>query len=242
MIKAIVIEDEVKAASALKKMLKIIAPEIAIISESTNVKEAVKIINESQFDLLFLDIQLKDGNAFELLDQCANFNFSILFTTAYNEYAIKAIKYSALDYLLKPINPEELELAIEKVKETIKRKTDYELMLKNFNDNHKNQEKNIVLHTHTQTYIVAEKNIIALQADGAYTRFLTTKGEILVSRNLKYYQDVLNATIFLRPHKSYIVNKNYIQSISDNFIKINDVISIPISVRKHQEINQLFKR
>ena len=242
MIKAILIEDEVNAASALKKMLKIIAPEIAIINEATNVKEAVQVINVSQFDLLFLDIQLKDGNAFELLDQCSNLNFSILFTTAYNEYAIKAIKYSALDYLLKPINPEELEQALEKVKETIKRKTDYELMLKNFNDNHKSEEKNIVLHTHTQTYIVAEKNIIALQADGAYTRFITTKGEILVSRNLKYYQDVLNAIIFLRPHKSYIVNKNYIQSISDNFIKINDVISIPISVRKHQEINQLLKQ
>ena len=242
MIKAILIEDEVNAASALKKMLKIIAPEIAIINEATNVKEAVQVINVSQFDLLFLDIQLKDGNAFELLDQCSNLNFSILFTTAYNEYAIKAIKYSALDYLLKPINPEELEQALEKVKETIKKKTDYELMLKNFNDNHKSEEKNIVLHTHTQTYIVAEKNIIALQADGAYTRFITTKGEILVSRNLKYYQDVLNAIIFLRPHKSYIVNKNYIQSISDNFIKINDVISIPISVRKHQEINQLLKQ
>ena len=137
MIKAILIEDEVNAASALKKMLKIIAPEIAIINEATNVKEAVQVINVSQFDLLFLDIQLKDGNAFELLDQCSNLNFSILFTTAYNEYAIKAIKYSALDYLLKPINPEELEQALEKVKETIKKKTDYELMLKNFNDNHK---------------------------------------------------------------------------------------------------------
>ena len=91
MIKAILIEDEVNAASALKKMLKIIAPEIAITNEATNVKEAVQIINASQFDLLFLDIQLKDGNAFELLDQCSNLNFSILFTTAYNEYAIKAI-------------------------------------------------------------------------------------------------------------------------------------------------------
>lgn len=240
MIKTLIIEDEPQARSGLKKMLSLIAPELEVVGETVSISESLFFLKNNTIDLAFLDIELEDGHSFKLLEQLDTVNFKIIFTTAFNDHAIKAFKFNALDYLLKPINPNELQAAIQKANQKIK----YDLQFKNLlklSDSQENQK--ITLKTSDNTYIVPIANIIRLEAEGAYTKFITTTNTILVSKNLRFYEELLAAYKFIRTHQSHLINYTHIIKIitkQQNVLLSNDD-SVPISTRRKKEVAQAVK-
>lgn len=239
MIKTILIEDEINVRSALKKILHIIEPKINIIAETGYVSEALTLINTHKPDLVFLDIELEDGNGFDILKQLQIIDFKIIFTTAYNQHAIKAFKYSAIDYLLKPMDPSDLQDAIKRVIIDIDNKKEHQNLLKILKENINNKEKKIVLKTTERRYIIAINDIIRLEAYGAYTIFVCKTQKITISKNLKYYQDLLTDD-FIRCHQSHVINKKYILSINKGEkLKLSNNDLVPISIRKKSEIIQI---
>jgi len=236
MIKAILIEDEINARESLKKIISYIDSSIEIIGESGFVKEGIELINSLNPDVVFLDIELEDGTSFDVLNRLNNRSFQIIFTTAYNQHAIKAFKFSAIDYLLKPIDPEELKQAIDRVKANIDKENRHQDLIEVLNNNIENKEEKLVLKTADNRYVLNVKNVIHLIADGSYTHFITSEKKITVSKNLKFYEDILGNT-FIRCHQSHLVNSNHIKSIEkNNFIKVSNSDLIPISTRKRKEI------
>lgn len=154
MIKTIVIEDEVNVREALKKMLHIIEPAIEVVAETAFVSDAVNLIKTYKPALVFLDIELEDGTGFDILNKLDNLDFNIIFTTAYNQYTIKTFKYSAINYLLKPIDPGELESALDRTIKNINDKKEHQELLQVLQKNHNKKAHKIVLKTTEQRYIV----------------------------------------------------------------------------------------
>ena len=236
MIRTVIIEDEKNAREGLKKMLAIIAPDCLLVGESGLVKESIQMIKEMQPELVFMDIKLEDGNSFQILNELNNINFKIIFTTAYNQYAIKAFKFSATDYLLKPIDPNELKVAIEKSILNLKKEKHHKELIDLLKHNIQGKEEKIILKTTEQQYILFINEIIRLEADAAYTIFYTKKEKIIVSKNLKHYQDLLGDE-FIRCHQSHLINTNYIVSIHKNeSLQLSNGELIPIASRKKKEI------
>ena len=242
MIKTLLVEDEINVRSALKKMLHIITSNIEIVAETGLVSEAIKLIKTQKPDLIFLDIELEDGTGFDILKQVENIDAKIIFTTAYNQYALKAFKYSAVDYLLKPIDPEELQKATHRAIKDIKNKKEHQDLLNVLKNNLQEKEQKIILKTTEQRYVIAVKDIIYLEADGAYTVFFTINNTIIVSKNLKYYQDILSSD-FIRCHQSFLVNKNHIKGLNkQNQIALSKGDFVPVSTRKKAEITEIISK
>ena len=238
MINTIIIEDELNVREGLKKMLAIIAPSIHIVAETAYVSKAIDLIQLHKPDLVFLDIELEDGTGFDILNQLKKIDFNIIFTTAYNQYAIKAFKYSAIDYLLKPIDPLDLENAIKRATENIKYDNEHEELLKILQNNIDKKEAKIVLKTTEQRYIFKTKDIIRLEADGAYTLFVTTTNKVIVSKNIKFYQDILDHN-FIRSHQSHLINKKHVKGVKGYNIILSNNDIVPISTRKKTDIIKL---
>ena len=239
MIKTIIIEDEINVRKALIKMLQVIEPSVKIIGETGYVKEALDLIITKKPALVFIDIELEDGTGFDFLKQLENIDFKIIFTTAYNQYAINAFKFSAIDYLLKPIDPTELQNAVKRAISTIKNEKEHQELLEVLKNNIEKKEQKIVLKTIEQRFVIPIKDIIRLEADGAYTLFITTNQKIIISKNLKYYQDLLNDD-FVRCHQSHLINKKHIIAIEKNEkVKLSNNDLVSISVRKKTEMIQI---
>ncbi len=240
MIKALIIEDEKNTLEALKKMLQILEPSIQIVGETGAVSNAVYLIQTQQPQLIFLDIQLEDGSGFDLLEKIEDPDFKIIFTTAYNNFAIKAFKFSTIDYLLKPINPSDLQEALTKAIAQIHTETRYQELLSVLKNNINNQTPKIVVKTNNENHIIYVKDIIRLEAFGAYTIFVTQDKKITVSKNLKYYQDLLTDS-FIRCHQSHLVNIQYIDHIHQNKLFLSNKEFIPIATRKINKIKEIIK-
>ncbi|MCF6350788.1 MAG: LytTR family DNA-binding domain-containing protein [Flavobacteriaceae bacterium] len=241
MIKVIIIEDEINVRAGLKKMLKILEPTLKIVAETGFVNQAIQQIKKEKPDLIFLDIKLEDGTGFDILKQLKNIDFKIIFTTAYNEYAVNAFKFSAVDYLLKPIDPIELQGAIKRALFNIGNEKEHQDLLAVLKNNLVTKVQKIVLKTTKQHYIIYVKDIINLKADGAYTHFITTNKKITVSKNLKYYQDLLSTT-FIRCHQSHLVNSKHIMGLNKECLQMSNHSLIPISTRKKAEIIKLIHK
>ncbi len=240
--KAIIVEDEKGAAEVLYFMINRVVHDIEIVSLTDSVEEAYKEINKHKPDLVFLDIKLKDKTAFDLLEKFEKIDFKIIFTTAYNNYAINAFKYAALDYLLKPIDPLDLKNAITRAKNYFTQNVEYQKMLIKLKQFINEQNKNIVLNTSKGKTLVNKDDIIRLEADGAYTVFVLKNKNVIVSRNLKYYEKILESSHFLRVHQSHLVNMNYLASIERNEkILLKNGDKVPISTRKKQEVLNFLK-
>ncbi len=241
MIKTIIIEDEVNVRNALRKMLTILEPSINVIAETGYVSDAVKLIKTEKPDLIFLDIELEDGTGFDILRQL-DVNFSIIFTTAYNQYAINAFKFSAIDYLLKPLDPTELQEAIVRAKQQIENKKEHQELLNSLLNNIDKKEKKIVLKTTEQHFVLYVNEIIRLEADGAYTVFVTKNQKIIISRNIKYYQNILGEE-FVRCHQSHLVNLKHILGMDKNgFLQLSNRELITVSTRKKSEVIRLINK
>jgi two-component system LytT family response regulator len=215
----IIIDDEQKAREILQKMLqRYFSKRIEVLAMADSVKQAVALINEHKPDLVFLDIEMPEENGLQLFSYFKVHNFDVIFTTAYEQYAINAIKFAALDYILKPINQIELGDAITKLekKDRINKNTSLHIenLLHNLNLNSDDFNK-IVLPTIDGYELVKIRNIIYCKADGNYCDIYTVTNEIIsISKPLKFVEDLLPKNSFFRPHKSFLINLNYIKSIS----------------------------
>jgi two-component system LytT family response regulator len=237
--KALIVEDEVDARKVLIYFLQEFFPDIHIIGEAATIVKAKQLIEKHNPDLLFLDVRLEDGTAIELLEQIEHHNFQTIFTTAYDHYAIKAIKFDAVDYLLKPINPEEFKQGVLKAIEQIKNRKE---TLTNTHTALSN-DTTISIKTSDKTYIVPINNIIHLMADGAYTTIITEKDTIVASKNLKYFETVLPADLFIRTHQSHLINTQHIQSINrDGLLQLSNNNLVPVAFRKKSLVRNLLKK
>jgi two-component system LytT family response regulator len=209
MIHAIIVDDETRSCDVLSKMLKLYCPDIRVKGTAHNIETAKELIKTEKPQLVFLDIELPDGNSFLLLDQLEEIDFKIIFITAFSDFAIKAFKCSALDYLLKPLNIDELVAAVDKYKQ-FAGNTDNQLQLAQLKENispRTDKLKTIGLSTLTEIRFVNIEDIIRLEASNNYTCFHMTNGEkITVSHTIKYYEELLQDNHFMRVHQSHIIN------------------------------------
>lgn len=208
MLKAIILEDEEDSRKLLHSFLEDYCPGIKVLASVDNVASGMDAIYTFQPDVVFMDIELKGETCFDLLQKLSDIRFEIIFTTAYDSYMLKAIKFSAIDYLLKPLNVQELKVAVAKVekkrKEAMYNKS-LEVLLSNFRNNY--QDHKIAISSADGFVFVKVSNIIYLQSDGAYTSFFLKHDEKLItSKNIKEYEDLLIDHNFFRIHKSYIIN------------------------------------
>jgi len=238
--RAVIIDDEPKARKNIINIINLINTDIQIVGEGEDIKSGVKVISEMKPDIVFLDIQMPGGSGFQLLDKFPIINFKVIFITAFDNFAIKAFKYSAIDYLLKPIDPQEFKKAMEKLNSIIQ-KEDYSLKIKTLLNNisdDKNQK--IVLKTSEGFHIIKIKDIIRCESDKGYTNFFLHDGKtILVSSIIKGYDEMLSEKGFLRTHQSHLINMDYIKSFikSDGgYIVMQDGATVPVSKRRKEAI------
>lgn len=215
--------------------------QIEIVGEAGTVEDAVQVILSTKPDIVLLDIELKDGNCFQVLHKCKPYKFKPIFITAYNQYAIKAIKFSAIDYILKPVNEYEfcnaVELAIGQLNDD-KEGVRIDNFHKHYTD--KTETKKIVLRTSDALHVIPIKDILYCNSDNSYTTFhICDCRKIVVSKSLKDYCTLLEEFQFIRPHQSYLVNINaisYIDKTDGGFIIMSNGKEIPISSRRKQVI------
>lgn len=234
--KCIIIDDEIRARKMLKSIVSELGSNYEIVGEAENVEKGVELINNTKFDLLFLDIKMPDGTGFNVLEKIKERKFKVIFTTAYDQFAIKAIKYSALDYILKPIDSDELKEALKRAEKEGDKSENIDLLLE---DNRKKDgPEKIVLSTYRGMHVVPVKDIIRCEADDYYTKFvIKNHKDIIVSKTLKHFNNILDDDIFLRVHKSHLVNLNYIQTYvrSDGgYLKLKNEEKVPVSRRKKE--------
>lgn len=239
----IIIDDEKRARVNLQLLLEEYCPEIEVLAECENLSQGVKAIRKLQPDVVLLDIEMPGHSGLELLDffDEDEVNFSIIFTTAYNEYAIRAFKFSAIDYLLKPINPDELKNAIYRASKQKQKITDYKVFKENVNSLDK-----IAVPSGSSLIFIDLSNLLYIKGDGAYSEVNMLNGtKYVVSRNLKNFEDILSQSPdFFRAHKSYIVNLNYVSSYNKadgGSLFLNNNISVPLSPEKSQLILERVK-
>jgi len=238
--KILVIEDEFRTRKAIISIAEKIGDDISVVGWAENVEQSIKLIEEKRPDLVLMDIQLTDGTAFDVLKEIDTVDFRIIFLTAYENYAIEAIKFSAFDYLLKPFTEEELTASILKFKDTMNtesKEKSVEVLLNNLKEN---TNKKIILKTNNDLHIVSISSIVRCEAESSYTHFFLYNGtEITVSKNLKKFEQDLKPYHFVRVHNSHIINVDYITKFSNNnggVIELINGTTIPVSKRKKEEL------
>ena len=245
--KILIIEDEKKSREGLKNLIEEFCDEATVVGMASNVQEGLQQINEKNPDLLMLDIEMQSATGFDLLEKVDSFNFEVIFTTAYEQYAIKAIKFSALDYLLKPIDVQELKQAIEKARMKRSLNTVNErvsLLLKNMRvDNPKTRK--ITLSTSEGLVFIPVQDIIRCEAQGAYTNFhLRNNKKIMVSKNLKEYENLLGDSGFFRIHNSHLVNLSEVERFiksEGGYAVMKDGAKVAVSQTRKEEFLELMR-
>jgi len=243
--KVLIIDDENKTKDFIKKLLISFGHNFEIYTDGSNVETGIRAINKIKPDLVFLDIQMPDGNGFDVLKGVEDKDFEIIFITAYQEYAIQAIKFSALAYILKPIDVEELELSVEKAMATIKKKKN-DVQFNALADNmDREKKKKLVLKTQESVYVLELKDIIRCEADKNYTSFFLNNGKrILVSKTLKEYDLLLSGYSFFRVQQSHLVNLDFIDrydKVDGGAVIMKDGSSVPLSPAKKEQFFQIIE-
>jgi len=246
MIKAMIVEDKTAAIELLRYIIKEHCPEITSVVSATSVAEALPLIHNFQPDILFLDIQMPQETGFDLLAKVKQWNFEVIFTTAYNEFAIQAIRFSALDYLLKPIEPDALIQAVERYKSKRLYSKGGEALYRNFIHNitaEAGRPLKLALPGMSDIQYVDTRDIMRLQADRNYTRFYFTKAKPFISsKTLLEYEKTLDGSGFIRVHKSHLVNSMHIASYDKTgIITMSDGTQVEASRRKRDVVVNLFK-
>ncbi|MFY8096943.1 MAG: LytR/AlgR family response regulator transcription factor [Flavobacterium sp.] len=241
MLRAIVIDD---IESIRKKNISIIkssCPNITIIGEADSVDSGVKLIKQLLPDIIFLDVEMSDGTGFDLLQKLKPVNFKVIFITGYEDFAIRAFRFSAIDYLLKPLQSEELIEAVKKAENSLTQEV-FEMKLNNLFTNlerPKNIQK-LILKTADRIYSVNMQDIVNCESDKNYTTFYFINApKLVVSTNLKEYENMLTPFNFFRTHQSHLINMAYfdhfIKTDGGNTIVMKNKTTIPLSVRKKEE-------
>lgn len=244
MIRCVIVEDEEMARGVLKSLLAQYCQDVMVCAEADDVNSGRMIIDAYRPDLVFLDIEMPGGGGFKLLNSIENPNFEVIFTTAYEQFAIKAIRHDALDYLLKPIDPKELIAAVEKVKEAKYKKNlekQYDNILKNL-DPEQLVVRKISLSTTDKIHLIDVDDIIRCESDNYYTIIFFQDGtNLMVSKTLKEMEQKLEEFDFVRTHKSHLVNirciKNFIKD--EMMVVLTNDAKVPVSKRKKEKIMEV---
>ncbi len=240
MMKAMLIDDAPNATEALTNMLRMTSPDVEVIATANDPIIGLEQLRTQPPDLLFLDIQMPHMTGFELLEKLGKFNFSVIFTTAYDQYALQAFKVSAVDYLLKPIDLDELEAAVGKVRERMKSPmTDFSALEKLFQQVQKPEPQRIALPVGDGLMFVPVADIVRLESDSNYTMFyLTSRDKILVSRTMGHFEALLPKHQFCRVHYSHLINiaqiKRYIKT-DGGYAEMSDGSKVEITRRKKDD-------
>ncbi len=236
MIKVVIVEDNFVALNVLKKMIFNYFSDIEIVGEATNVEDSIKLLKTINPDLVFLDIELPDGNAFNILDSIENYNFKVIFVASHDNYAIKAIKFSALDYIIKPVLKRELVEAIVKFKKNYNTQLNNDIQHSVLKENMGGKSKKIVLSTSKEVLVVDTNDIMHLESDSFYTHIYLRNGEsIFMTKTLKEFNTMLSEYGFVRIHNSHLVNIKYITSFNKKdggHVVLNENTILPVSRRR----------
>jgi len=243
MIRAVIIDDEKNNIAHIIGVIKKLDLSITIVGMASSADEGIKTILATDPDLLFLDIQMPNKNGFDLLKALPHYQFEVIFVTAYDQYGIQAVKLSAIDYLLKPVNPEELKIAINKVKEKLNKKKEnlqLENLMKLIRDKDVKKDHKLALASTKEIRFVPTGDIIRCESSNAYTEFFLTDGKsVLVSKPIFEYEELLASYDFIRCHQSHLVNKKFIKSLikeDSGYLLLNDDTRIPLSRGKKENV------
>ena len=245
-IKSIIVEDEYSAREALKAYIQKYCPQIELLGEAADAKQAIELIHQKRPQLVFLDVELPFGNAFDILESCKGVPFETIFITAYSEYSLRALNLSAAYYILKPVNIEELIVAVNKVQEILEKQQIYDrnlIVIENFKSEDF-ETKSVLLPTMEGFELIKMKNIVRLQGNGNFTDiYLIDGSKKMACRFLKHYEEILPHP-FLRIHKSHIINLHYVTSYikSDGgYVVLQDKSEILISQSYKDQFLEKFK-
>ena len=246
--KILLVDNEKEIRLVLKDMVAACANGLHIIEEADGVASGIAKINSFMPDIVLLDVEMNDGTGFDLIKQIPNPAFQLIFTTAHNQYAIQAIKYSAIDYLLKPIDPTELNNSLQKATKNISSQTMQQqlaVLMQQFG-NKQEPERQIVIKDIDKTYFIKMADILYCEAEGSYTKFYLTNSEpIFVSRNLRFYEELLEPAGFFRTHHSCLVNptkiKIYDRKTDSGTLILEGGHTVPVSQRKKDFVLHLLE-
>lgn len=247
MLKAVIIDDIEAIRKKNSAIIKLNCPNISIVGQADSVESGIKIIKQLSPDLIFLDVEMPDGTGFDLLQRLKPFNFKVIFITGYEDFAIKAFRFSAIDYLLKPLDPAELVEAVKKAEESLGKEV-FEMKLNNLFTNlerPKNLQK-LVLKTVDKIYSADIQDVVNCESEKNYTTFnFINSPKLVVSTNLKEYESLLTPFGFFRTHQSHLINMAYfdyfIKTDGGNTIVMKNKTAIPLSVRKKEEFLTLLE-
>lgn len=252
MINAVIIDDDTNLRDGMKAMLHIYAPEITVLGEAESVQSGINLIKNVQPDVVFLDILMNDGTGFDILEQLNQEHRQnsphIIFITAHEKFAIKAFRFSALDFLLKPVDPDELKDVIIKIKNLQDSNSNYkhiELLLDNISKKTESFKK-IALSTFDGIHLFEIKDIIRCESEDNYTKFYV-KGHkpVIISKTLKEYEELLGEHGFERIHQSHLINLNELKSYikkDGGFVIMSDSSQLPVSQRKKERLQELINK
>ena len=242
-LRAIIVEDEQTSREILKNYLIKYCPQVELLGEAENIEEALVLIRNNELDLVFLDVEMPYGNAFDLLEKVGNVNFETIFVTAYNQYAIEALNTHASYYLLKPISIDDLIKAVDYVVEVKGKENELQntvLKPKSLTNSDK-----ITIPTQEGFEVLEIQDILYCQADDNYTHlFLKNNKKKLVSKTLKYFEDILKQSNFARIHKSYLVNVNCVVNYKKGkggSVLLSNGKELSVSSSKKGELLAFFK-
>jgi two-component system LytT family response regulator len=241
--KVLIIDDENRTRELIARMIDSFGFDVETIPEGENVQSGIEAIEKHQPDIVFIDIQMPDGTGFDVIRSIENKTFEVIFITAHEEFAIKAIKFSALDYLLKPVDTTELKAALEKAIEAVDDKKEPSQFDALQNNIQPTEKRRLVLKTQESVHVVELDQIIRCEADRNYTSFfLKDNKKILVSKTLKEYETLLSAHNFLRVQQSHLINIDYVDRYdkkNGGAVVMKDGSEVPLSPAKR---DLFFKR
>lgn len=237
--KIIIVEDEENNTLLIKELLNKLSFTTEVLGVAEEVEEAIELINQKKPDLLLLDVMIKGGTSFDVLEKIEQYSFETIFITAFNHFAIEAIKKQALDYILKPIMADEFTQALTRSKEKIDEKNKLKWVAEI------DLAPYFSIKTHIGSEMIPIQSILYFEADGSYTRCVTEKNIVVISKNIGDIEKELSEKIFFRCHHSYIINHKSIEKVELNrsgFITCTNGQQIPISQRKKKEFLEFLKQ
>lgn len=244
-IKSIIVDDEKHGRENLAGILKQYCPEVELLGDADSVEAAISLIRELNPDLVFLDIEMPRANGFQLLEHFKDFRFEVIFVTAYDNYAIKAIRFSAADYILKPINLNDLQTAVRKVTNRIQQKQENQRMKQLVYNITQPQNPRIGLPTGDRIEFIEVNKIIRCQGEGNYSHiYFEGNKHLLVAKTLVEFEDLLQEYSFIRVHKTHLVNLKHVITYVKNdggILKLSNGDEVPISRRRKDDVQKMLK-
>jgi len=247
-IKGVIIDDEVNNVENLCLLLNSYCPDVEIIATASSADEGKEILQKFKPDLVFLDIQMPGKNAFEMLKELNEFDFEVIFVTAYDKFALQAMKFSAVDYLLKPINTEELQSSVLRAQKRHQLKlqnNQLENLINMIRSQQNKEEHRIGLTTMKETRFVKTSQIVRCESSNNYTSFYLEDGEhILVSKPIYEYEELLSEYGFIRCHQSHIINETFVRSWVKGYggyLLLHNGTEIPVSRNKKEAVKEFLK-